>query len=117
MWKITTRDVFDDWFENQSEAIQEEILAALCVLSEEGPNLGRPLVDTLEGSSCANMKELRVQVSGHPIRACFVFDSTRKAVILCAGDKKGANQKRFYKRLIRTADKEFKKHLQSMEDK
>ncbi|WP_323378110.1 type II toxin-antitoxin system RelE/ParE family toxin [Streptomyces smaragdinus] len=37
--------------------------AALTILSEEGPALGRPLVDTLAGSNLTHLKELR------PVRA------------------------------------------------
>lgn len=42
------------------------------------------------------------------------FDPGRKAVLLCAGDKEGKNQKRFYRRLIRVADRRFKAHLERM---
>lgn len=61
------------------------------------------------------MKELKVQVGGHPIRACFAFDPLRQAIILCAGDKKGKDEKRFYSKLIKTADAEYKAHLADRE--
>ena len=32
---------------------------AIDLLAETGPGLGRPLVDTLQGSSISNLKELR----------------------------------------------------------
>nr|WP_314417409.1 type II toxin-antitoxin system RelE/ParE family toxin [uncultured Erwinia sp.] len=116
IWTIITRPRFDAWFARQSDAVQEEILAVLTLLREDGPNLGRPQIDTLNGSSYSNMKELRVQVGGHPVRACFAFDPRRRAIVLCAGDKKGEDEKRFYKRLIKTADTEYAKHLQSLEE-
>lgn len=116
MWEVTTRTLFDEWYAKQTDAVQEELLATLKVLAKEGPNLGRPYVDTLENSKYPNMKELRVQVNGHPLRACFAFDPLRQAIVLCAGDKKGANEKRFYKRLIKTADAEYEAHLQSLEE-
>jgi Phage derived protein Gp49-like (DUF891) len=37
----------------------DRVEAAVDVLSEYGPTLGRPLVDTLTGSKIANLKELR----------------------------------------------------------
>lgn len=117
MWKILIRPLFEEWFTLQSDEVQEEILAVLSVLREDGPNLGRPQVDTLKGSSYSNMKELRIQVGGHPVRACFAFDPSRQAIILCAGDKKGADEKRFYRQLIKIADAEYRKHLQAMEKK
>lgn len=113
-WKITTRPLFEDWFEEQSRAVQNKILAALVVLREYGPNMGRPQVDTLKGSKFSNMKELRIQVDEHPIRLCFVFDPIRRGVILCAGDKKGHDEKRFYNKLIKLADVEYTSHLKAL---
>jgi hypothetical protein len=39
----------------------EKVEAAVDVLSEFGPTLGRPLVDTLTGSKIANLKELHLR--------------------------------------------------------
>jgi hypothetical protein len=50
------------------------------VLSEHGPTLGRPLVDTLSGSKLANLKELRPRQT--MIRILFVFDPWRSAILL-----------------------------------
>ncbi|MFS6803871.1 MULTISPECIES: type II toxin-antitoxin system RelE/ParE family toxin [Edwardsiella] len=111
MWIVETTAAFDEWFTAQSEALQDEMLAALTVLSEFGPNLGRPIVDTLKGAKLANLKELRVQFAGNPIRAFFAFDPERKAIVLCAGDKTGINEKRFYKSMIKLAEAEFSRHL------
>ncbi|VDZ55854.1 Uncharacterized protein conserved in bacteria [Serratia odorifera] len=102
MWTIVTRPRFDQWFYRQTDRVQEEMLAVLTLLQQDGPNLGRPQVDTLKGSAYGNMKELRVQTAGHPIRACFAFDPHRQAIVLCAADKKGMGR-RFYQQLIKTA--------------
>lgn len=59
------------------------------------------------------MKELRIHYAGRPIRAFFAFDPVRQAIVLCAGDK--SNDKMFYERLIRIADKEFSIHLAALE--
>ncbi|WP_342745646.1 type II toxin-antitoxin system RelE/ParE family toxin [Asanoa hainanensis] len=40
------------------------ISAAIDALAEEGPALGRPLVDTVKGSRIANLKELRPGSAG-----------------------------------------------------
>lgn len=50
MWTIITRPLFDTWFEEQTDDVQEEFLAVLAILREDGPNLGRPQVDTLDES-------------------------------------------------------------------
>ena len=56
-----TTDVFDTWFDAQDNATQEKVLAGLLALAQGGPSVGRPLVDTIKGSSFTNLKELRVQ--------------------------------------------------------
>ena len=48
------------------EDVRNEILAHAALLRERGPQLGRPYVDTVEGSAFTNMKELRVQFRGDP---------------------------------------------------
>lgn len=47
---------FDSWLAEQDENAQDKILASLLVLSELGPNLGRPHVDTIKESKYPNMK-------------------------------------------------------------
>jgi hypothetical protein len=91
--------------------LQDELFAHAKLLSEFGPNLGRPTADTLKGSSHANMKELRFSWMKQVWRVAFAFDPRRQAVLLVAGDKGGADQKRFYKRLIDVADLRFSDHL------
>ncbi|HDX8843157.1 TPA: type II toxin-antitoxin system RelE/ParE family toxin [Klebsiella oxytoca] len=69
------------------------------LMEKIGPGQGRPYVDTLYGSDFPNMKELRIQHSGGPVCAFFAFDPKRNAIMLCAGDKIGLNEKRFYKKV------------------
>ncbi|WP_342453233.1 type II toxin-antitoxin system RelE/ParE family toxin [Jiella mangrovi] len=75
------------------EASQDELLARLTVLENFGPNLGRPKVDTLNGSKHANMKELRWRQSDGVWRFAFAFDPRRRAIVLCGGDKAGKSQR------------------------
>lgn len=77
-WEVVTRTLFDTWFDEQTDEVQEEILAYLSILEESGPNLGRPQVDQVNASDYKNMKELRVQIGGHPFRAFFAFDPNAK---------------------------------------
>jgi len=114
MWTVITTDCFDGWFNMQTPELQDDLLAAMTVLQEEGPHLGRPLVDTLNGSRYTNMKELRIQHQGDPIRALFAFDPHRRGIVLCAGDKTGLNPQKFYKDLIKIADSEYKHHLSTL---
>lgn len=113
-WVVLFHDVFGAEFEVFTEELQDELLAHAKLLAEFGPNLGRPTVDTLKGSRHANMKELRFSWGGQVWRVAFAFDPKRRAILLVGGDKSGADQRRFYKRLLSLADERYGEHLESM---
>ena len=110
-------DAFDAEFEDLPEAIQDELLAHAKLLEVSGPQLGRPRVDTLNGSKHANMKELRFNADDGVWRVAFASDPERKAILLVCGDKSGGSKKRFYKRRIKKADKRFDDHLSRLPKK
>ncbi len=114
-WAILFHDDFASEFDGLADAVKEELLAQAKVLEAFGPALGRPRADTLKGSEYANMKELRFDADNGVWRVAFAFDPKREAVLLIAGDKSGTSEKRFYKQLIRKADKRFATHLASLE--
>lgn len=64
---------FDSWLLEQEERMQEKILADLVNLATYGPKLSRPYADTVKGSKYLNMKELRINYTGRPIRVLFCF--------------------------------------------
>ncbi len=115
MWNVITTDVFDQWLLVQEKTLRLNVLSVMRALEESGPHLGRPYVDTLNGSIFPNLKELRIQHAGTPIRAIFAFDPIRQAIVLCAGDKTGTNEKRFYREMICLAETEYRKHLAKLE--
>ena len=51
------------------------------------------------------------------MRVAFAFDPKRSAIMLVAGDKSGVSEKRFYKKLIATADDRFDAHLALLKKK
>jgi len=110
-WTVEIADEFQPEFDALGRDVRIEILALARVLQEFGPQLGRPRVDTLNGSRHANMKELRFSAAGGEWRVAFAFDPRRKAILLVAGDKSGGSEKRFYRELIRKADERFGAHL------
>lgn len=91
-------------------AEQQSIDAAVRLLEQRGLGLGRPLVDSIEGSRHANMKELRAGT----IRVLFAFDPRRSAILLIGGDKRDRWQE-FYERTIPIADELFDEHLAALE--
>lgn len=110
-WTVLFHNAFDAEFEALVEELQDELLAHAKLLAEFGPHLGRPTVDTMKGSRHANMKELRFSWNGQVWRVAFAFDPQRQAILLVGGDKGGADQRRFYKRLLTVADERYDDHL------
>jgi hypothetical protein len=110
-WLVEFDEDFRTEFALLDDAVKVEIRALVYVLKELGPSYGRPRVDTLNNSRHSNMKELRFDADNGVWRVAFAFDPERKAILLVAGDKSGASEKRFYKRLIRLADIRFDAHL------
>jgi len=104
-WDIETTEEYDAWFLEQEENEQEAIRMKVELLAEYGPQLPRSHADTLKGSNLSNLKELRAQTQNHVLRVAFTFDEERKAVLLIGGDKKGKNEKRFYRDLIKQAER------------
>ena len=81
-WSVDLHAEFVPEYEALPETVQDELLAHIAVLETFGPQLGRPRVDTLNGSRHKNMKELR-----------------------------GGSEQRFYRQLITKADKRFDAHI------
>jgi hypothetical protein len=110
-WRFSSMMEFE--LERLPEEIQDELFARLKVLSEFGPHLGPPNVDTLNDSSFPNMNELRFRKDGL-WRFAFAFDSLQQAIVLVGGDKEGKNQRKFYNNLIKVADARFSDHLRKI---
>ena len=113
-WTVAIADEFDPEFDGLPEDVQTGILTLSRLLQQFGPQLGRPRVDTLNGSRHANMKEMRFSAADGEWRVAFAFDPMRSAILLVAGDKSGGSSRRFYRRLIRKADERFDRHLTRM---
>jgi hypothetical protein len=115
MWELRWTEEFGQWIVSQEvdAAAREDIRAGLLILRELGPALGRPHVDTLQGSKHSNMKELRVQSKGRPFRIFFAFDPKRRAVLLIGGNKQG--KKRFYNVHLPIADQLFDAYLKELD--
>jgi hypothetical protein len=101
-------------FRELREPVQDELLAHARLLAQFGPQLGRPRVDTLKGSRFSNMKELRFDAERGVWRVAFAFDTQREAVLLAVGNKAGVPEARFYRELIRRADRRLANHFSRM---
>lgn len=87
-WEVVFTDEFGEWWDTLSAEQQDAIVDRVQLLEQNGPNLGRPVVDTLAGSALPNLKELRASEGG-ALRVLFIFDPVRRAVLLVGGDKSG----------------------------
>jgi hypothetical protein len=113
-WTVILVQEVDDWFNalvRQDPESADLVAAAIDLLAETGPTLGRPLVDRIEGSSLHNMKELRPGSQGRSgVRMLFIFDPERQAVLLVAGDKQG-RWSQWYENSIPEAERRYKRWL------
>ena len=108
-WTVAFHEEFVPEFRRLDPRVQDETYAVARVLERFGPQLGRPRVDTLNGSRHANMKEIRFSAKGGTWRVA--FDPECRAILLVAGDKSGAGERHFYRALIARADARFDRHL------
>jgi len=92
-WTVVVLEEVEEWYLamlDNDAGTATLIAAALDLLEEEGPTLGRPAVDRVKGSKLHNLKELRPGSRGQSeVRMLFIFDAARQAVVLTAGDKAG----------------------------
>jgi hypothetical protein len=109
-WSVEFHPSFEAWADDLDQQDAEALLAAIRILRDDGPTLGRPLVDTIKGSRHANMKELRPGSTGRTeIRVLFAFDLERQAILLVGGDKSD-DWTGWYKVNIPIADERFAEH-------
>lgn len=113
-WEIEGTDQFVDWYRSLASEEIDSVDAVVEMLGEEGPNLGRPHADTLEGSRLENLKELRPPGAGKFLRILFVFDPRRQAILLLGGNKEG-NWKKWYKTAIPEAEQLYGEYLDELE--
>ena len=103
-----------DWLHvlRSGDPVTRRLVAeAIDRLLDDGPALGRPLVDRIAGARLHNLKELRPGSSGaSEVRILFIFDPARNAVLLVAGDKSGRWQE-WYAQAIPAAEAGYEAYL------
>jgi hypothetical protein len=109
-WKIVRTREFEQWFRSLSAERTNQVTAAMRRVANVGPVLGRPRVDSINGSRVHNLKELRLDDG---VRVLFAFDPNRRAVMLVGGDKTGS-WNRWYVRHIPIAERLYAEHLRSI---
>ncbi|WFE33770.1 type II toxin-antitoxin system RelE/ParE family toxin [Micromonospora sp. WMMD975] len=105
-WDVYLVDEVRHWIDTLDANTYARVVQSIDLLAELGPGLGRPLVDTIRGSSMANLKELRPG----SVRILFAFDPWRSSVLLVAGDKSG-RWKTWYHEAIPVAEQRYELYL------
>lgn len=112
VWDVLFTDTFGDWWETLTSDQQDALADRVDLLQQQGPNLGRPIVDTIHGSAYNNMKELRISRDG-ALRVLFIFDPIRRAILLLGGDKTG-QWEQWYREAIPLADALYAEYLEEL---
>ena len=112
-WEVEFTDQAAEWLESLDDDDYDAMAGVIDLLEQDGPTLGRPAVDHIEGSRHHNMKELRS--SGQYLRALFCFDPRRTAIILLGGDKAG-DWTGWYQHNIPIADDLYDKYLDELRE-
>lgn len=107
-WVVVLLEEVERWYFSVDDDTMTAVTGAIDLLEAEGPSLGRPTVDRVNGSKFHNMKELRP--AGTSVRILFVFDPQRQAILLLGGDKAG-NWRRWYDENIPVADERYLRWL------
>ncbi len=113
-WEIEGTETFSDWFTGLDDAEKESVIASVDLLEARGTTLGFPHTSSIESSQFGQMRELRVQHKGHPLRVLYAFDPRRVGLLLLGGDKTGND--RWYETLVPQADKLFAEHLAELRE-
>lgn len=109
VWDVEYTDQFSQWWDDLTLAEQRSVDFGVDLLGRKGPNLDFPHSSGIRSSRHSNMRELRVQSGGRPLRVFYAFDPRRSAILLIGGDKTGDN--RFYHRFVPLADELYDEYL------
>jgi hypothetical protein len=111
-WEVEYTDVFERWWDALSDDAQESVAVAVELLEARGPHPPYPHSSDVRMSRHGQMRELRVQHAGRPIRVLYAFDPRRVAVLLLGGDKTGRD--RWYETMVPRADALLDEHLNAL---
>jgi hypothetical protein len=67
-WQVYVVDEVRDWIDSLDAATHIRVVQAIDTLADVGPGLGRPLVDTIHGSTIANLKGTTARHRADPVR-------------------------------------------------
>ena len=111
MWKVEQTDEVKKWWEGLAGSEQDDIVATVNLLKEDGPHLRFPFSSDIRGSRNGHLRELRVRSGRKQIRIFYAFDPRRVAILLIGGYRTIPN---FFKRYVRKADRLYDEYLATL---
>ncbi len=111
-WEVEFTDEFSEWWLTLTESQQDDLARSVGLLEVLGPALGFPHSSKVNGSRYPQMRELRTQSGGRPLRTLYAFDPLRTAILLIGGDKTGDG--RWYEKFVLVADRLYETHLEEL---
>jgi hypothetical protein len=115
MWEVEYTDEFEAWWGTLDENQREAVSFSVNLLRQFGPSLKFPHSSSVKQSRHGNMRELRSQSGGNPIRTFYAFDPGRVGILLIGGDKTGDD--RFYDVMVPKADSIYEQYLKEIQGK
>jgi hypothetical protein len=112
MWEVEYTDEFEEWWLTLNEKEQAAIDSGVSLIMEFGPSLKFPHSSEIKQSRYGNMRELRRQSEGKPLRVFYAFDPRRTAILLIGGNK--TENDRFYDSMVPKVDKIYDNHLKEL---
>ena len=114
MWEVEFSDDFKSWWDTLTWNEQAAVDSSVSLLEQFGPSLRFPHSSEVKQSRHGNMRELRSQCKGQPLRTFYAFDPRRTAILLIGGDKTGDD--RFYEVMVPVADRIYDAHLKEIQE-
>ncbi|SPE24029.1 hypothetical protein SBA3_1050015 [Candidatus Sulfopaludibacter sp. SbA3] len=81
-WEVEFTEEFQDWWSALTEEQQDDVAYSVRHLVEFGPALGFPHSSKVGSSRYPQMRELRTQSAGRPLRTLYAFNPLRSAILL-----------------------------------
>lgn len=79
-WEVEFTEEFQRWWDCLSEGEQDDVALSVRHLVEFGPALGFPHCSKVVTSRYPQMRELRTQSGGRPLRTLYAFNPLRTAI-------------------------------------
>ena len=114
MWEVEYTDEFRNWWETLTWYEQAVVDSGVSLIEQFGPLLSFPHSSEVKQSKHGNMRELRSQCKGRPLRTFYAFDPRRTAILLIGGDKTGND--RFYDAMVPRADEIYDDYLKEIQE-